>query len=397
MENYISRLSQDLIKTNLEHYWPGFEMVAYALYDRSHVYLINHPKFSWEQKTLKWDEQFTGCTLILYENYPTAIVNLELFEGYERMFSILAHELFHGYQFLKSEKRFPNEILGITYPLSKENIDLRNYERFNLYHALLEKDPKKKQRYLSSFFSHREERAAQINEYISYENLIETVEGPAWYVEFKAFLEKSPLEYDAVLKKYGQSLINQYESTSRIRMSCYSSGLFTCLLLDEFSPDWKLDFLDIDDSLYNFFKKTAGNIKTESQHHVEVSLDTDAAINFALEERKNEFKTFKEQEGFSLTIEGEVTAVSFDPMNIVFMEDTLLHKNFLKVKMGNEHFLMQQPVMAKFKDRIQNITKLKLILKEKPIENIDSLTVEGVGVIKGRYRKEGNSYQLFVN
>lgn len=397
MGNYSNRISQDLIKSNLGHYWPGFETVAYALYNRSHVYLFNHPKFNSARKILKWDEQFTGCTHILYEEYPTAIVDLDLFEDYESLFSTLVHELFHCYQYLKGEKRFPNELLGITYPLSKVNISLRNLERFNLYHSLLENDPQKKHKYLSTFVFLREERVAKIKEYLLYESLIETVEGPAWYVEFKAFLEKSSLEYETVLKKYGESLINQYESTSHIRRSCYSSGLFMCLLLDELSPDWKLDFLGRDDSLYDFFKKTAGKINTEPQHHMEVSLDTDAAINFALEKRKNEFKTFEEQEGFSLTIEGEVTAVSFDPMNIVLMEDTLLHKNFLKVKIANEQFLMQQPVMANFKERIQNITRLRLVLKDKPVENIDSLTVEGVGVIKGKYRKEGNSYQLFVN
>ncbi|MBT2640450.1 hypothetical protein [Bacillus sp. ISL-39] len=397
MEYYTNRTSKDLTKSKLDQYWPGFEMVAYAFFDRSHVYLFNHPKFNRARKKLKWDEQFMGCTHILYEEYPTAIVDLELFEDYESLFSILVHELFHGYQYLKGEKRFPNEILGITYPLSIENISLRNLERFSLYHALLENDPQKEQQFLSTFIFLRDERVSKIKEYHLYETLIETVEGPAWYVEFKAFMEKSPLEYETVLKKYGESLLNQYESTSHIRRSCYSSGLFMCLLLDEFSPGWKVDFLEREDSLYDFFKKTAGNINTEPQHHMEVSLDTDAAINFTLESRRNEFITFEEQAGFPLTIEGEVTAVSFDPMNIVFMEDTLLHKNFLKVKMGNQHFLMHQPVMTQFKDRIQNITKLRLVLKEKPVENMDSLTVEGVGEIKGRYIKEGESYHLFVN
>lgn len=227
---YTDRISNELIKSKLGQYWPGFEMVAYALFDRSHVYLFNHPKFNMGRKILKWDEQFTGCTHILYEEYPTAIVDLELFEDYESLFSILVHELFHGYQYLKGEKRFPNEILGITYPLSKDNVTLRNLERFNLYHALLENDPQKKQQYLSTFIFLRDERAEKIKEYLLYETLIETVEGPAWYVEFKGFLAKSPFVYEEVLKKYGESLLDQYESTSHIRRSCYSPGLFMCTI-----------------------------------------------------------------------------------------------------------------------------------------------------------------------
>ena len=277
-----------------------------------------------------------------------------------------------------------------------ENIGLRNLERLNLYHALLENDIQKKYQYLSAFIKNREERASQINEYLSYENLIETVEGPAWYVEFMAFFEKGTLEYDAVLLKYGQSLINQYESTSHIRMSCYSSGLFMCLLLDGISPGWKMNFLKRDEPLYDFFKVTLDNIDVEPINHIEVSLETEKVINFAIENRKNEFKKFQEQMGIHLIIEGEMKAEAFDPMNIVFLEDTLLHKNFLKVKISDDKFLIQQPVVGTFNDRIQNITRLQLVLKENPIENNDSLIVEGVGELKGRYIKDGNTYRLFA-
>lgn len=396
MDNYLNLISQDLIESNLDNYWPGFELVAYALYDRSNVYLFNHPNYTEVYQNLHWDERFTGCTIILYEEYPTAIVDLEMFEDYESLFSILVHESFHGFQYLKEEKRFPNEILGITYPLSKGNIGLRNLERLNLYHALLETDYQKKRQYLSAFIHLREERTAKINEYLSYENLIETVEGPAWYVEFKAFLEKSALDYDSVLQKYGQSLINQYESTSYIRRSCYSSGLFMCLLLDEFSPGWKMNFLNTDDSLFDFLRVAVGNIKVDPKHHLDENIETEAAIHFALENRRHEFKKFHEQIGIRLIIEGEMKTEAFDPMNIVFLEDTLLHKNFLKVKNSDGSVLFQQPVMANFKVRIQNTTRLQLILKDQPIVNSDSLTVEGVGEIRERYIKDGDSYHIFV-
>ena len=49
------------------------------------------------------------------------------------------------------EKRFPDELMGITYPLSKENVELRNQERANLYHALMENHLIKKKQYLNAF------------------------------------------------------------------------------------------------------------------------------------------------------------------------------------------------------------------------------------------------------
>ncbi|YCI75948.1 hypothetical protein M1D47_20440 [Bacillus sp. R1-10] len=189
MPHHLDRMAEDLVKAKMENYWPGFELVAYAIYDKSNVYLFNHPKFSNNSPCtyhiLKWDTEFTADTIIMYEEYPTAIVNMDHYKEYEDLFSIAVHELFHGYQYIKDEKRFPDEMLGITYPLSKENVELRNQERANLYCAMLENDLTNKKQYLNAFISLRAKRAAKIEEYLRYENLIETIEGPAWYVELK--------------------------------------------------------------------------------------------------------------------------------------------------------------------------------------------------------------------
>lgn len=209
MPHHLDRMAEDLVKAKMENYWPGFELVAYAIYDKSNVYLFNHPKFSNNPSCtyhiLKWDTEFTADTIIMYEEYPTAIVNMDHYKEYEDLFSMLVHELFHGYQYIKDEKRFPDEMMGITYPLSKENVELRNQERANLYCAMLENNLINKKQYLNAFIALREKRAAKIEEYLTYENLIETIEGPAWYVELKAYSEKSPLDYDSVLKSMHNS------------------------------------------------------------------------------------------------------------------------------------------------------------------------------------------------
>ncbi|MFE4243824.1 hypothetical protein [Peribacillus butanolivorans] len=164
MNKYLNRISQDIVNANLDNYWSGFESVAYALYDKSYVYLFNHPRMKKNQQNnyqiLNWDEQFNGCTLILYNDYPTAIVNIELYEDYKSLYSILVHELFHGFQYVKCETRFANEIMGITYPLSKQNVELRNQERTNLFSAVLENNIIKKKLYLNTFIALREKRAA---------------------------------------------------------------------------------------------------------------------------------------------------------------------------------------------------------------------------------------------
>ncbi|NHM33731.1 hypothetical protein [Neobacillus terrae] len=401
MKPYLDQIVKDLTKTNLKRYWPNFEVVSYALYDKNSVYLFNHPKYEnihpKSYNILKREEQFVGNTIILYEGYPMAIADMELYEDYEGLFSILAHELFHGYQYIKGENRFPDEIMGITYPLTKENAELRNRERQNLYDALLETNFSKKTQYLNDFIALREKRAEGMKEHLTYENLIETVEGPAWYVELKAYSEKSPLANDLIFKNYGKHLIDKFDSTSNIRRSCYSSGLFMCLLLDEFSPSWKESFFGTDATLFDLIKLF--NIKPRKLplEDVEISPETEEAVNFAVKLRQKELEEFEERTGIQLFIEGEITALSFDPMNIIALEGKLLHKNYIKVRINNKEYLVQQPSLAFCKDGLKNINKLHLLLKDIPIENGDSLTVPGVGEINGRYTKQENTFYLIVN
>ncbi|QKE72452.1 hypothetical protein HPK19_06395 [Arthrobacter citreus] len=399
MSKNFNEIAQDLLNTNFNNYWPGFESVAYALYDNSNVYLFNHPRMTKTEQNqyqiLQRDDQFNGCTLILYNEYPTAIVDLEFYEDYGSLFSILLHELFHGFQYIKGEKRFANETMGITYPLLKENVELRKQERASLFSAVLENNVLKKKQYINSFIALREKRASIIKEHLVYEHLIETIEGPAWYVELNAYSEKSTNSYNSIIEKYGQQLMDNYESTSDIRKSCYSSGLFMCLLLDEFSPSWKVSFLEKEETLYELIKQLSDGTKVVSD--LEITPETDAVLNYVTQNRKNTVEEFEQQKGIHLFIEGEITSKSFDPMNVIPYQDKLLHKNFLKVRMNNEDYLIQQPVITNWKDRIQNIVRLHLILKNKPIVKTDSLAVEGIGEIKGNLNINENAIYLYLN
>lgn len=401
MNHFLNQIAKDLTNTNVEGYWPNFEFVAYALYDENSVFLFNHPRYNnippKSYEILKRDEQFVGNTLILFDGYPTAIADMELYDDYEGLFSILVHELFHGNQYVKGEKRFPDETLGITYPLTKENVEIRNRERKNLYNALLETDISKKKKYLKKFIDLREKRSEGIKEHLTYENLIESVEGPAWYVEIKAFLEKSSLPTELVLKRYGKNLMDVVESASNIRRSCYSSGLFMCLLLDELSPDWKESFLGTKTTLFELIKLLDIAPRKQAIEEVQISPETEAAVNFAVESRKKELDEFEAQIGTHLFIEGEIIALSFDPMNIIPLEGRLLHENYIKVRINNQEYLIQQPTLAYCEEGLKNINKLLIVLKDKPLETGDSLLITGIGEIKGRYTIQGDTINLVVN
>lgn len=356
----------ELTEQELAEYWPNFQAVAYALYDDKNVLLYHHPNYNEKPyKSLNWTEQFVGSTLILFEDYPTAIVDVSYYKDYASLYSILIHELFHGYQFLQEEKRFANEMLGVTYPLSEENIELRNRERKWLYQTLTASAKEEKLFNLQQFVSTREERQKNIGEFLEYENLVETIEGPAWYVELKAFAEKSDLPYNAVLPKYIEPLLNKQESTVHLRRSCYSSGLSICLLLDEFSPQWKTTFFQSEKSLYEFFKEIV-NVETEPLPPMTISHETKKLINIAERIREEEISSFSEMNGYHIVIEGKMAFSAIDPMNIIQSKNRCLHKNFIEIKINNQKILFQQPVLTYFEEHIRNIVKLHLVLSERP-------------------------------
>jgi hypothetical protein len=169
-----------------------------------------------------------------------------------------------------------------------------------------------------------------------------------------------------------------------------------CLLLEELSPGWMESFFDREDTLYDLLKQQSGDDMEDSMADVKISPKTEEVINFAIEKRMKAFEEFNKQAGIHLYIEGKMTAKSFDPMNIIPLEDRLLHKSFIKVRMNNEDFLIQQPVIAHVDHGIQNINKLHLIIENEPFETNDSLTIDGVGEIKGRYKKQENIWHVLI-
>ncbi|AZU60991.1 hypothetical protein [Neobacillus mesonae] len=398
MNSYLKRIVQDLSSVEMQQYWPGFLLPAFAVHDKNNVFLFNHPKFN-QQNTfhnLPWTSQFTGDTCIDYEGYPTAVVNLELHRDYEDLFAILVHESFHCYQYVKGEKRFPNEVLGFMYPLSEENVEIRNQERNNLFMALMANNTSKMNHYINVFVSLREKRADRIDEYLLYENLVETIEGPAWYVELKALAEKSSLSCNLILEKYAQGLIDKYESSLHIRRSCYSSGLFICLLLDKISPDWKYEFFESELSLYDFFKQQYAELSEFNLEDIEISKETQDIVNFIKQNKVNEFETFLQKPGFHLLIEGKIAVKTFDPMNITILGEKVLHKSYVKVRISDSEYFIRQPVMACFSDHFLNLNKLHLILDINPVMKFDSLSIHGIGVIEGEYMKRGNYHHLLI-
>ncbi|MFD1412349.1 peptide ABC transporter permease [Oceanobacillus jeddahense] len=390
----------EIISHNINYYWKDFQLTAFALYDKEKVYLYNHPKFSTENKPyhlLNWNDQFNGAdTLIIYEEYPTAIVNLDSYhDDMESVYAIVVHELFHGFQYLLEENRFPNELLGISYPLLNENVELRNKERKCLYDAVTSTSKIEKRIKLNNFISLREKRRMLIGEFMEYENSIETVEGPAFYVESHAYSHISSNKEDIIVKKYGKHLIDGSESTFHLRKSNYSSGLFICLLLDEISPDWKETFFDTDKCLYDLLKDTV-ELEIDKNIQVKISEETNSIINKIKKSKQDIFREFENREGYHLFITGEIGLAGFDPMNIVAYEKRFLHKRFISISINDKAYQINQPAITYYYGEYNSINKVHVVLNTEPVHKNGLVSIKGIGEIQGQYFKDKN-YYYYIN
>lgn len=384
-------LIKDMLQMNLSHtaesYWPRFSLAAYALYDDDTVYLFNHPLVQKEVDFVSFPttKEFMGDTLILYEGVPTPIVHMDRYERFQSLYSMVMHESFHAYQYIQEEHRFPDEVQGMTYPLNGENAQIRQLERMALHDALFERNPEEKRARLRTFFSLREHRRTVVGDFLDYELKIETIEGPAWYVELKAYAHQSACSYESIVKKYSEKLLDKKNSIHRLRGSCYSSGLAICLLLDEFAPSWKETFFNSNQTMYDLLK-VAFHYNVPKLPSIPTDTEIESYIAEAHQTRIAEIDSFLKQSGYHILIKGITKIKGFDPMNVVISANRRLHKTFLKVEMNDDIVLFQQPVLVEYADNQSKIVALHLVLDQRPIiHNENTFTLDGIGVIIGIY------------
>ncbi|ADU28939.1 hypothetical protein [Evansella cellulosilytica] len=388
------------IYENKELYWPKFNLVAFAVYNNKFVSIYNHPTVSSSDnpyETANWKDVFFGAeSIITFEGHPTAIVNEDLHENEASVYSLIAHELFHGHQYINNENRYPNELLSISYPLSEDNVELRNQERRALYNAVRCSTAEERADNLSTFFQLREKRRGELGDYLKYEELVETIEGPAWYVEAKAYSHITGTPFKIIIENNGESLLDQIESSTYIRKSCYSSGMFICLLLDEVRPDWKEHFFDCQFSIYELLYQVINAPIHREVKELVISKATREIISYVKAMKEKLFIECEKKEGHHVLIEGDIALTGFDPMNMVASGKRLLHQQFLFVSIHEKKLHFNQPVITFYREEMLKPHKIHVVLPTPPKQHQVNRTVilDGIGKIKGLLAKKGDTYLI---
>lgn len=360
IERLLNRIDYDKL-------WSGFSKTKYAIYDDKNFCINDAEGIDMDLIETssfyvgKVDERFIGNTAILLNDNYVAIWNMntvtEDIEN-ERLASLLVHEMFHCFQFVNGEKRFPNELLGINYPITIENVNLRTLERQYLLNANLEINREKKMDLITSYFNIRNKREKLIGDILEYEKAIESVEGVAAYIEFKALNQLNKDKEVSNLKEYTKGFIDVSEKNLKIRHSSYIQGLLLGLIADDYISSWKNRFMNNKSFLSNFIQEELDikveDIDYENENITQIEecvINWVNKINLIFDDFNKKSKSNILKEGFELT--------AFDPMNIVKRDNEIIHTNLLKLKVDDIEQIIKGPVKTTIGNHLFDIKKIE--------------------------------------
>lgn len=201
--------------------WSGFSPLKFALYDEHSCFF--------DGKYIDKTDDFVANTSIFFRGEYIAIWQVNQAINAEILTSKIIHEMFHAFQNLNGESRFPNEMDSLLhYRYSEINLSIKAAENRLLAHLMEQFDPDIFQRFLRLRNYRRQHFSYELN----YEAAIEQIEGSATYVELASLKQLSPIKYQQRISKILSSLRDESQLFP-IRIFSYEIGAVLFLLAKE--------------------------------------------------------------------------------------------------------------------------------------------------------------------
>lgn len=327
----------DMILDSLdfERIWPGFTKCNFALYNDNGVYF--------REEAAQYDQRFLGNTSIEYNGEFIAIwrVDNPTAEDPQLLAADLVHEMFHAFQSVHNESRWPNDLLMLDYPENMDNFALRYSENLLLAHVFLADDTDSKKNFLHRFMSARKYREGVIGDIIKQEYYTETVEGLADYAGSMALKQLSQEKYTGRINSYVEHLQNLDGRFFDIRRMLYFTGALFCIALSEAGMDFHHEIGVTTTPLFC--------IAAQKSMLEKPSIAFDASLLAAETEQYLHDKRLKLAEFIKThneRVEGNFTICGYDPMNMVKQDDMILCSHFIMLKdeRDDETVFIQGPV-----------------------------------------------------
>lgn len=392
-----------------KRFWFDFPEIPIALYDNEKVFLAGYPKildgFKKQDSILvgKRDNRFYGNTAIDLEGYQVAIWDLTTIDAsisFGKLLSYIFHEAFHGYQKMKGEKRWANELQILEYPFTVENIAIRFLERRELIRALYSDSMEELSERLSKFISLREYRRNIIGDALNYELAQESIEGTAFYIETKVHsdYESIPLKYSIAL--HGKNMAETNFKLKNFRLSCYAPGMFIAFILDRLDNGWQKKYMNSERYLYDFFKDLASAPK-KSFNPEEIPEDVLESSQYAIcnynELIERKFSEFENSSGYRIVLKGTFPLMGMDPMNITWKGLYILNEHIFGTQFN------ETPLFIKRKSRVRRIEKefrfdeIVFFSESKPVKIGGFVEIPGIGKLKAKLEEAERKYILYAD
>ena len=225
-------------KVRCEELWQGFRSLRFALYNDSECFFDGN----YVEKT----EQFLANTAIEYNGEWIAIWYVSGESDPEILASKMIHEMFHGFQNMNCESRFPNELSALyRYQYNVENLSVKLAEN-RLIAELTHSFSGEK---LEQLLRYRKYRCEHFKYEFLYESEVEQIEGAANYVELQALKCLSQEKYLRKLERMTQN-ITQPNNLLPIRVVSYDIGALLLHVLKENAIPVEQEFGDATFSEY---------------------------------------------------------------------------------------------------------------------------------------------------
>jgi len=371
VEKYVT-LAAEINKNILAHgaaIWSGFTSVPFIIYTNEFQIAVGDkwPAKYEQVKENIWiafgtDSDLMANTVISYHDQVIAIWDIrtwpEIIDIAQATGDIF-HEMFHEYQYVNLQIQGGNELLAPTYPHSKNSVALTLSENELLLSIIKNPDSNFVLENLSKISKLRSERQAELGEdYLQYDQGIETGEGTAVYAEIQMVAKLSGKSIYEVATEYAKDLQTTESTLLHYRRRLYTVGLILCLACDILKLDLENEMVQSDSTIFAWLK-TQVELKSNTARIED--LVSEESLNLA-EALLTTYELEKEQKISAfianpvIELEGELEILMFDPMNIVCHQGRCLHKHG-RIKVNGEERYLEHPFLVEYEDHIFNIKK----------------------------------------
>lgn len=214
IKNYMERV-------DFSKLWRGFEPLKFALYTDSECFFDG----TYIDKT----DVFLGNTSVLYNGEWVAIWNVQEQISPIVLTSKIIHEMFHGFQMMNHDSRFPDELDALyNYKYEEGNLSLKLMENQLLYHSSTRFDKD----IFREFLKIRKYRFDSFRYAYHYESSIEQIEGTANFVELHCLKQLSAELFEKALSAVRERIIKP-NNLLPIRVICYDIGALLLYVMTE--------------------------------------------------------------------------------------------------------------------------------------------------------------------